>query len=245
MVKRERKTKATAAASPAPVGAVPVGSLERYEVVEVHRSELKNAPYNPRILTEERRKRLRDGLLKIGLLHPLVWNARTGYIVGGHQRIKLLDAAYGTADYRMRVARVELSDAEEREANLLLNNAEAQGDWDLEKLEEMLREAPEMRIEATGFTTADIYRLLGDSPFAERIDALDELAEKVREARDKYESIARGNKDRDSPDYFLVFVFRDAAECSALIQRAGWPDNMWQDGRQIAALFAPAEEPAA
>ena len=40
--------------------------LEAYRVEEVHRSQLKNAPYNPRVLTDSQRRRLAAGLKKHG-----------------------------------------------------------------------------------------------------------------------------------------------------------------------------------
>jgi hypothetical protein len=57
--------------------------FEKFEVVEIHRSLIKNAPYNPRQITDDARERLGNNIEKVGLLTPLVWNAETGNLVLG------------------------------------------------------------------------------------------------------------------------------------------------------------------
>ena len=60
---------------------------ERY----ILRSQIKEAPYNPRIIGEGAEKRLRAFIKKHGLFGTIIWNERTGNIVSGHQRLKALD----------------------------------------------------------------------------------------------------------------------------------------------------------
>ena len=103
----------------------------------VHRSQLKNASYNPRSIDAYTRKKLEGVLRKKGLLSTIVWNRTTQNIVGGHQRIDAIDAIEGSADYLLDVSVVEMSPKEEREANLMLNNSGLTGDWDFAKLAEM------------------------------------------------------------------------------------------------------------
>ena len=55
---------------------------ERY----ILRSQIKEAPYNPRIIGEGAEKRLRAFIKKHGLFGTIIWNERTGNIVSGHQR---------------------------------------------------------------------------------------------------------------------------------------------------------------
>lgn len=218
-----------------------VGELEKFEVIEVHRSELKNAPYNPRHLSDKGRERLKLGMKKFGLLAPQTWNRRTGNLVGGHQRTKLLDDLYGTDDYRLKVAAVDLDDKQEMEANLLLNNQEAMADWDLEKLEEMFKNEP-LDIPATGFDVADLYRLFGDTPFTTRDDnAVDELAERLSEAKKRYTETTGKSKKRDTDDFYLVVVFKDAEARDEFTQKFGLDDNRYQDGREIQRILEKKE----
>lgn len=82
---------------------------ERY----ILRSQIKEAPYNPRIIGEGAEKRLRAFIKKHGLFGTIIWNERTGNIVSGHQRLKALDynGKYPEAgDYQLRITVVDLTD---------------------------------------------------------------------------------------------------------------------------------------
>lgn len=112
------------------------------KVEEVKVAELNPAPYNPRVITEEAASALRASLRRFGLVEPIVWNRRTGNVVGGHQRLRALVEA--GADTVPAVA-LELSDADERALNLTLNNPGAQGQWgpDLSAVVDSVRAALE------------------------------------------------------------------------------------------------------
>ena len=53
-------------------------------------SELQPHPGNPRKITDDQLKRLQKSLEKFGDLSGIVFNKRTGHVVGGHQRLKVL-----------------------------------------------------------------------------------------------------------------------------------------------------------
>lgn len=53
-------------------------------------SDLKPAGYNPRIITDEQLERLKKALHEFGDLSGIVYNRKTGNLVGGHQRLKCL-----------------------------------------------------------------------------------------------------------------------------------------------------------
>ena len=73
------------------------------------RSLLRAAPYNPRKIHPESQRRLKKALTRLGMLAPVTWNRRSGNLVGGHQRLKLLDElADGATDYELTVAVVDL-----------------------------------------------------------------------------------------------------------------------------------------
>jgi hypothetical protein len=80
----------------------------------MNRSQLKAAPYNPRILSEAAKRKLRTGLKKHGLVAPLTFNKRTGNMVGGHQRLDQLDALAGTANYELDVAVIDVDEVREK-----------------------------------------------------------------------------------------------------------------------------------
>ena len=114
------------------------------------------APYNPRRpLTAKARKKLKASLAEFGLVEPLVWNGRTGHVVGGHARLDLLRELGHAA---VPVSVVDLDDARERALNVVLNNLEAQGRYDPAKLLELLTGLGDGR-ELTGFDDATLRSL--------------------------------------------------------------------------------------
>lgn len=110
------------------------------------------APYNPRLdlqPDDPRFKSLARSVEEFGLVEPLVWNSRTGNLVGGHQRFKVLKARRETS---VPAVVVDLPPTKEKALNLALNKV--QGDWDEQKLAELLSElvnTPEFDLELTGF----------------------------------------------------------------------------------------------
>ena len=84
------------------------------------------APYNPRKIGKAAMKGLRASLRRFGLVQPIVFNTRTGYVVGGHQRVEALRANGATeAD----VVIVDLDEKDERALNVTLNNPKISGDF--------------------------------------------------------------------------------------------------------------------
>ena len=56
-------------------------------------TELIPAEYNPRKDLkpgDEEYEKLRKSLEQFGYVEPIIWNSRTGHVVGGHQRLKVL-----------------------------------------------------------------------------------------------------------------------------------------------------------
>jgi hypothetical protein len=113
---------------------------------------LKPAPYNPRkVLAPDSPayRKLRRSVAEFGLVEPLVWNERTGYVVGGHARLGIL-RDLGVKEVPVSVVR--LSDARERALNVVLNNQEAQGRYDPALLHDLLADlGPGPEFELTGF----------------------------------------------------------------------------------------------
>lgn len=113
---------------------------------------------NPRDMSDARRGALTRSLERFGYVEPIVWNADTGHIVGGHQRYRvLLDKGVEKA----KVVMVRLTPEEELAANLTLNNDEIQGEWDdpLEGLLDDVRGADQELFEQLGFD--ELYDGLG------------------------------------------------------------------------------------
>src|SRR5262245_46912124 len=92
-------------------------------------------PYNPRIdlrPDDPRYRKLLRSVRTFGLVEPLIWNRRTGFVVGGHQRLKVL-RDLGVTEAPVSV--VDLPPDREKALNVILNNREAQSDFDVTKLQ--------------------------------------------------------------------------------------------------------------
>jgi DNA modification methylase len=90
-------------------------------------SELKPAPYNPRQSTAKQEKHLKASLEKFGVVEPIIYNKQTGYIVGGHFRVREL-TKLGYKEIECVI--VDLNEDDERELNIRLNANTGGWDWD-------------------------------------------------------------------------------------------------------------------
>jgi DNA modification methylase len=90
-------------------------------------SELKPAPYNPRQSTAKQEKHLKASLEKFGVVEPIIYNKQTGYIVGGHFRVREL-TKLGYKEIECVI--VDLNEYDERELNIRLNANTGEWDWD-------------------------------------------------------------------------------------------------------------------
>lgn len=127
-------------------------------------AKLKAAAYNPRIDLQPgdpEYEKLKRSIEQWGYVDPLVWNARTGNLVGGHQRLKVLVNEFGVKSVRVQV--VDLPLDQERMLNVALNKVG--GDWDKVKLAELLKEieAEDLDVSMTGFDEAEIQRMYEDA----------------------------------------------------------------------------------
>jgi DNA modification methylase len=120
-------------------------------------TELNPAPYNPRHISDEQMERLKNSITEFSLVEPIIWNRQTGHIVGGHQRYMVLKSL-GVGHTQVVV--VDLSPSREKALNLALNRIH--GDWDLEKLKDVIIDIDtgEFPIELTGFDYDELKDLI-------------------------------------------------------------------------------------
>ena len=97
---------------------------------------LKPAPYNPRRIDDASLAALTKSMERFGVVEPIVFNRRSGYVVGGHQRLRVLRGKRVTA---VSVVVVDLDETEERALNLALNSPKLTGEFS-GKLQELLDE---------------------------------------------------------------------------------------------------------
>jgi len=125
------------------------------------KAELLNpAAYNPRKDLkpgDKEYEKLKRSIEEFGYVEPVIWNSQTGNVVGGHQRLKvLLDLGQTEIDCVV----VELNPQREKALNLALNKI--QGEWDENKLAELMAEldAGAFDVSLTGFDASEIDELL-------------------------------------------------------------------------------------
>jgi hypothetical protein len=211
--------------------------LENYEIVEVDRSAISNAEYNPRVMTDQEKRKLREGLKRHGMVSPITWNRRTGRVVGGHQRLIALDTLAGTSKYRLRVAAIDVEELREKELNVLLNNPNAQGDWLLPELKGLLL-TEGFDLESAGFERDDMFHTFGEDIWLDGTDRLDELADKARMLADSYTALDAKIKEASREDYYVVVVFRNAQDCDNFLKENCLPENRYQSGVDFRQLIA-------
>lgn len=210
------------------------------EIRTISRMLIANAKYNPRTIDPAAKRKLRKSLEKFGLAGTPVWNQATGNLVGGHQRISLLDDIEGTDDYQIDVSVVTLSEKKEKELNIMLNNQSAMGQWDVDKIELLL---PEIDIASAGFEAVDLEMMFADagkdSTFldslytAEGLQVTQQAQNAVNEALDESdaakEAMLQRRKDfkdkaaqQNDSGYMVTMVFSDSGKCAEFLEKYGW-----------------------
>jgi DNA modification methylase len=129
-------------------------------IQKIPADRLNPAAYNPRKdlqPNDAEYKKLKRSLTEFGIVEPIVWNERTGNIVGGHQRFKVL-RDLGVTEVDCVV--VDLDENREKALNIALNKI--QGEWDEGKLAELFAgfDLADFDTTLTGFDTDEIETLL-------------------------------------------------------------------------------------
>lgn len=214
--------------------------FEKYDIHVLHRRDLTKAPFYAKEIVESNRIRMGKTIQKLGVLRPIVWNSRTKNVIDGWQTIELHDERIGHDDYRLRVCAVDLDAKQEREAHIALNNPDAQGQFAIGPLAALFKDKEiVLDIAATGFDMVQVYRTMGESPFAAegRKDDLNKLAENMRASRDAYDKVIKKSDDRDNDGFYAVWIFQTCAEQAAFNEAFGLNGNTYQNGRTLTEKF--------
>lgn len=124
-------------------------------------ADLQPAAYNPRKDLkpgDPEYEKLKRSLTEFGYVEPVIWNQTTGHVVGGHQRLKILEDLGETS---VDCVVVELDETREKALNVALNKIS--GEWDEDKLALLIADldASDFDAELTGFDDAEIQQLIG------------------------------------------------------------------------------------
>lgn len=113
------------------------------------------AEYNPRVKLKKgdtQYEALNNSIERFGLVEPLIVNVRNRVLIGGHQRLNVLLARGET---EAEVILVNLDEKREKALNLALNKIE--GEWDFDKLDDILGNLDKNDIRYTGFTEEEVF----------------------------------------------------------------------------------------
>lgn len=230
--------------------------------VELKRSAIHFADYNPREINDEERKNIKRGIKKFGLLGGIVVNKQTGLtLVQGHQRISIMDELekYNPEtkenDYVVRAEVIDVDLKTEKVINILLNNPNAQGKWNRDKLAQLVTEVD---YKDAGISDADLSLLgldymfqteaeqdiansLGelmqgveDEKQAEREEkTAQRLAEKQAEQAAKIAHMKEvkqevreaAQKSADNMDAYVMLSFTNIEARNTFLQRFGYPTD--------------------
>lgn len=210
---------------------------EKYNIIEIDRKALKDAPYNPRIISEKNKEKLKENIKKIGLIEPPIYNKRTNHIVSGHQRLNILDSLNRSQDYKLRVIEIDVDEKIEIEQNIFMNNPNSQGEYDLNKLIDISN----IRIDwdQTGFSTQEIIDMFGDNIDLIEQDKLVDIANGLKAMHEIRDKIKKKSDDNNKDDYYIVLVFKDSKEKKVFLKANDLPiDDTFIDGR----LFLEAKK---
>ncbi|WP_323736257.1 ParB N-terminal domain-containing protein [Methanosphaera sp. ISO3-F5] len=141
------------------------------EFEKININQIKPAPYNPRIMKPSESLKLKNNLQTFGLVDPIIIDLTdNNTVIGGHQRLEALKEIDDNMNLKLlrlgdiglifRETELKIKDKNDQKAlNLSLNKI--QGEWDWEKVDDILLELEEdnYQIELTGFDDIDLTEL--------------------------------------------------------------------------------------
>lgn len=216
-------------------------------IVEVKRSEIHPADYNPRKIDEQGKRMLKRSMKQFGVVGGIIVNSQTGNtIVGGHQKVAILDEMYKYPDndYSLRVEMISVDRKTEKTLNIALNNGNISGQWDYDALARLV---PDIDYQDAGLTAADLNMIGCDfllqteeensianaledmmAPVAEQKEAEKaakqmERAEKVAHMKDVKQQVKEAaQKQAQDMDAYLMLSFDTFEAKAAFCERFGY-----------------------
>ena len=133
------------------------------DIQKIPVAKIKAAKYNPRKDLkpgDPEYQKLKRSIEEFGYVEPVIWNQRTGNIVDGHQRFKVL-TALGETEIDCVV--VDMDTDKEKALNVALNKIS--GEFDIPLLTDLLKDlnAEGFDVSLTGFDMAELDELFRDT----------------------------------------------------------------------------------
>ena len=223
--------------------------LQDFEIRTINRSAIIEAAYNPREIEKQNRADLKHSMGKMKLREPLVWNEKSGNLVGGHQRLSILDETWQKKhkteelDYELTVAVVNLELKEEIELNLALNNPRLMGDYNIAKMNELLSSDafPDIDFKIAGVKDEDLQIFgitddllnINNQEVDDIINAFEEVKEqKKRDVTPEQKEVNKQNvkatkkeQVNSEVDTYVTITFSNQADKRAFMAKIGEHEN--------------------
>jgi DNA modification methylase len=152
------------------------------KIEKIDIKKLNPAKYNPRKDLhpgDSEYEKLKRSIEEFGYIEPIVWNERTGNVISGHQRLKiLLNSGISEAECVV----VKLDETKEKALNIALNKIN--GDWDKEKLAFLISDlqGTNFDVSLTGFSDDELTDLFAEIDASEVKEDEFDLTKALEEA---------------------------------------------------------------
>lgn len=121
---------------------------------------------------------------------------------------------------------VALTDREEKQANVFLNNPDAQGDWDVGMLGNLMQ-ADGFTAEELGFTESTaVMRFDGDPRFSALFQDTEDVTatkEQIREVRNHRADSMKDMQEAQSADFYFTVIFQNQKAKDRFLMEMGGP----------------------
>lgn len=187
------------------------------QLIEMNLNDLHEAEYNPRIALElgtPEFDKLKTAIERFDMVEPVVWNKRTGNVVGGAQRLAIMRHLGKT---KTLVSVIDVDETQEKLLNVALNKIK--GSWDVEKLEKLFGEIEYSDLAATGFNSAEIALIN---------ERYDEQFEYVPTEDDVF-----GAAENHGESWVITLIFGTIDAAKAFVDKEGWQLKL-KDGTHTA-----------
>nr|WP_320058795.1 hypothetical protein [uncultured Bacteroides sp.] len=220
----------------------------------VMRSSIRLATYNPRTISDEAKKKLKANIKRVGMLGGIVWNEDTRNLVSGHQRISVMDEVNRYEpeskenDYEIKVEVVHMTEKQEKEQNLFMNNRSVQGDFDNEMLKDLLSD---IDFDSAGFNEFDLESLGLDIPSLQDIEGVvdntpawsedtevNQLKRKVDTAFNKDRVVKEKDEDDRGAESYVCLTFSNRKAKESFMIKFGFDiGEQFIDGEEFSQII--------
>jgi len=190
------------------------------EIKKMKIKDLKPAPYNPRVditPSDSAYQKIKRNIEEFGLVEPIIWNKKTGYIVGGHQRLKVLS---DMGEKEVEVSIVNITKEKEKVLNIALNKIS--NDWDNNKLSELLSTMEIDEQMLSGFESYEISALLSGAS-----------EEELKPNLEEFDFEAGNNVEESGISYVVYLSFGSKKSAEKWLSEKGFEEKFKKNATKL------------